>query len=756
MVTIALLLASELALSGQATVCEGPSPGQLSILPAGWSRVGTPFKNHIVQTGVVADLDGDGRVEIVTNYHHGLTGIFFNETDANGCRILRPIHARFDTKDQPVGDWPVKGIKAIDLNADGRYEIVTLADAVTYPYGGENRRERPALVTIVFNRDGSVGDPKPLVWGKWGERLCDWQAANVMVFDVPPSFHGGYPSYPGLLAKTWSRDERGTVFGRLFYLEPPEGSLLSVDYKQVQPGREGVPPYEEEPFYLKHIYLNTKPKPEEFKIYSSYGGGVEIGAVGADLNGTGIDDLVVAATLYDSSDRIRAGKVFRLLRRRDISLPNAYVFDLDLEQDFQAAFWSITQGRLDASAPPGQQALVVGLRPTAGPFSYAVGPAVLAPNASGRYDLVPISVPGATTYPYTDTYGMVALADLNGDGREDAIMTARYPQAEQKEPDLVVFYTQSSGRPFVYGAGTSQVLLRARSFSWGMHVFDTRQDGRLQLIAPSDTSDPYTGEFEKGWHWLYLWEIPQTQPGPRKPYFAAASVLNAASYEGGSVAAGEILAIFGAGIGPATPAGMQFTADGRHVTTTLAGTRVLFDGRPAPLIYVSDSQANCVVPLAVAGKRLVSVQVEHGGVLSEPIVLAVAQAVPGVFSTDSTGRGQGAILNWPDYSRNGPSNPAARGSAVMVFGTSGGSTEPPGEDGAIVTELQRLRSPVTAAVGGVPATVLYAGAAPQLIAGVLQVNLAVPENAPAGEAVPLVIAVAGVETQKRLTVAIRP
>jgi uncharacterized protein (TIGR03437 family) len=91
----------------------------------------------------------------------------------------------------------------------------------------------------------------------------------------------------------------------------------------------------------------------------------------------------------------------------------------------------------------------------------------------------------------------------------------------------------------------------------------------------------------------------------------------------------------------------------------------------------------------------------------------------------------------------------------MVYMTSGGTTDPPGESGAIVSGIEELQLPVRAEIGGVPAQVDFAGSAPDLIKGALQVNIQIPENAPAGDAVPLVIWVANLRSQDGVTVAVR-
>ncbi len=87
---------------------------------------------------------------------------------------------------------------------------------------------------------------------------------------------------------------------------------------------------------------------------------------------------------------------------------------------------------------------------------------------------------------------------------------------------------------------------------------------------------------------------------------------------------------------------------------------------------------------------------------------------------------------------NGLSSPAAKGSVVQVLMTGGGQTTPAGVDGQItsisatppITSAPQLG--VTATVGGQPATVVFAGEAPGLVAGVLQVNVQIPANAPSG------------------------
>jgi uncharacterized protein (TIGR03437 family) len=227
----------------------------------------------------------------------------------------------------------------------------------------------------------------------------------------------------------------------------------------------------------------------------------------------------------------------------------------------------------------------------------------------------------------------------------------------------------------------------------------------------------------------------------------SSSVLNAASFIGGAVAPGEVVTIFGSNIGPAQGATLQLAAPG-VVGTVLAGICVLFDGQPAPLIYVQGGQDNLVVPYSVAQKASTQLQVEYLGVKSNPISLSVAVAAPGIFSTNSSGKGQGAILN-EDSTANSTSKPAGPNTIIQIFATGEGQTDPPGVDGKIASDvLPKPRLPVSVTIGGLDAEVVYYGAAPTLVAGVFQVNAKVPAGVAPGPAINVRLTVGGIASNE--------
>ncbi len=231
------------------------------------------------------------------------------------------------------------------------------------------------------------------------------------------------------------------------------------------------------------------------------------------------------------------------------------------------------------------------------------------------------------------------------------------------------------------------------------------------------------------------------------PTFSISGVVNAASYAGGSVAPGQIVVIFGGNLGPVALKTLELNPAGSHVTTSLGGTRVLFDDVPAPVIYTSSGQLSVVVPYAVAGRASTQVRVEYEGRRSEPAVIPVAAVGPGIFTADASGRGQAAVLN-QNLSVNGETIRAKKGEAIIIYATGGGQTAPAGEDGKVIgADLPRLLGDVIVKIGGIEVPVLYSGMAPSLVSGALQVNALIPSGFSLGGALPLEIAIGSSRSQ---------
>ena len=123
---------------------------------------------------------------------------------------------------------------------------------------------------------------------------------------------------------------------------------------------------------------------------------------------------------------------------------------------------------------------------------------------------------------------------------------------------------------------------------------------------------------------------------------------------------------------------------------------------------------------------------------------------PGVYTLNQQGTGPGAILNQDGVTVNSVTNPEKRGNVIAIYMTGEGQTNPQGVDGAIIppvaSALKKPLLPVTATIGGVDAPVAYAGSAPGLVSGVMQVNVTIPPTAPTGT-VPVVVTVGTAKSQ---------
>jgi uncharacterized protein (TIGR03437 family) len=318
--------------------------------------------------------------------------------------------------------------------------------------------------------------------------------------------------------------------------------------------------------------------------------------------------------------------------------------------------------------------------------------------------------------------------------------------------DLFIAKFNAAGSDLIYatllgGANSEDATALALDGAGNAHVV-----GVSRSLNQPTTAGAVQRTYGGGLYDAYVAKISDPS-APAGPSFAAAGVLHAASFGAGPVAPGLLVTFFGSGLGPAQLVGLRLTESGL-VDTLLADTRVVFDGVPAPLIYVSATQASAVVPYAVAGKTTTLAQVEYKGLKSAAVQLAVAETAPGIFTADASGRGQGAILN-QDQSYNSASNPAAKGSVVTLYLTGEGQTDPAGIDGKPAgAPLPLPRAPVSVRIGDTAAEVLYAGGAPGLVAGVLQLNARVPQESSSGS-VPVVVTIGGRSSQAGVTLAIQ-
>ncbi|MCC6389335.1 MAG: hypothetical protein IT167_01935, partial [Bryobacterales bacterium] len=239
---------------------------------------------------------------------------------------------------------------------------------------------------------------------------------------------------------------------------------------------------------------------------------------------------------------------------------------------------------------------------------------------------------------------------------------------------------------------------------------------------------------------------------------AITAITNAASFLPTAVSPGMIVAIFGNNLGPSNIVTAQLTPAGT-LATTLSNVRVLFDGIPSPLVFVRSDVVAAVVPYAVAGRASVKAVVEYQGVQSPSVDVRVVDTAPAIFTSNQQGTGQAALYNNTDPVPNSANNPISRGgnNYGTLFITGEGQTSPAGIDGVIATAnlLRRPIGNVRVLVGGVEATVIYAGSVPTVVLGEAQVSFFIPANAPTGAAVPVQVIAGQSASQFGVTMAIR-
>ncbi len=234
------------------------------------------------------------------------------------------------------------------------------------------------------------------------------------------------------------------------------------------------------------------------------------------------------------------------------------------------------------------------------------------------------------------------------------------------------------------------------------------------------------------------------------------AVTNAASYSSGAVAPGEIITVFGTGL-----SGEQLflqPVDANGLGTTANGTQIAFDDIPAPIIYTTALSVSAIVPLGLQNPT-VAIRAVYQGQESAPLIANVAAAAPGIFTLDSTGTHQGAFLN-QDLTINSASNPASPGDVLVVYTTGEGELTTDLPDGSLAPEPEGpgdddlVVQPVIVQIGGIPCDVLYAGAAPGSVVGLIQINVRIPEGVPPGDAA-VTIQMGDTISQGGVTAAIR-
>jgi uncharacterized protein (TIGR03437 family) len=194
------------------------------------------------------------------------------------------------------------------------------------------------------------------------------------------------------------------------------------------------------------------------------------------------------------------------------------------------------------------------------------------------------------------------------------------------------------------------------------------------------------------------------------------SAVNGASYvSNGVVAPGQVLSIYGRRL----------------------GGRVLLNGVPAQVIVSQNNEVRIVAPYDLVPGTDALLEVEHQGRRSKPVNMTVVASDPAIFGTNQYGKGIAQARN-EDGTTHGSEHPAARGSVVTLYTTGVGSSG-----------MQ-----VEAHIGGQPAEVVSAQASGTR-AGVIEVQVRVPETVEPAAFQPVVLHVGNMFSQPGVGLAVR-
>jgi uncharacterized protein (TIGR03437 family) len=250
--------------------------------------------------------------------------------------------------------------------------------------------------------------------------------------------------------------------------------------------------------------------------------------------------------------------------------------------------------------------------------------------------------------------------------------------------------------------------------------------------------------------------IPPASFAVPKPVVQA--LQNAASFDTTTFSPGQMVVVWGAHLGPTDlkKLGDQPLEPSGLVRDNLFGVRILFDGIPGRMVYVRQDTCAVVIPYFGAIKATTHVQVEYQGVRSDPLEIPISPTGPGLFTVNQQGFGQGAIQVDAQGTANSVDHPAHPDSVAVLWLTGEGITDPPGVDGRLAIDiLPKPVAPVSVEIGGLPAAIEYAGAAPTNMPGLMQINARLDRAVPPGDQVPVRVRIGSNWSQNSVTLVVR-
>jgi uncharacterized protein (TIGR03437 family) len=333
---------------------------------------------------------------------------------------------------------------------------------------------------------------------------------------------------------------------------------------------------------------------------------------------------------------------------------------------------------------------------------------------------------GSATFQLTVNIPSAGLQKVSGDQQSTLISTA-FPSP------LTVKVVDSSGNGIAGAQVNFQVASGVATLSSSSAITDSTGQASTTVTAGSTagtiTITATAGSFSA------TFTLTAQPPGP-----ANITIVNGASFDPNTgISPGSIATIRGIGILPGVTGLLPAANSSGELPTTFSGVTITFNGTPAPIYYVEDTngsdQVTVQVPFEVQPGSAVALTVTVASTGSATVTIPVKPLAPGIFTSAYGGKNY-AVAVRPDGTYVSPTNPAQRGEDIELYVTGLGEATPNIATGAFGVSDQVVAAPLLLGLnnGGVP--LISAVYAPGLI-GVYVVSLQVPADTETGPYQPI-------------------
>lgn len=234
---------------------------------------------------------------------------------------------------------------------------------------------------------------------------------------------------------------------------------------------------------------------------------------------------------------------------------------------------------------------------------------------------------------------------------------------------------------------------------------------------------------------------PAAAGGPKPAITSGSGVVNAATNLTSSIAPNTYITIYGSNLATTTRlwGGSDFGASGTSLPTSLSGTSVTVNGKPAYVEYISPTQINAITPSDSATGSGINVVVTTNGQPSDASSVTITALSPGFFTFDgkyvaAADATTGSFIGKTGLFASAPNltTPAKPGQLITLYGTGFGPTSPAIPQGQITDKVYNLSPVPVVNIGGAAAAVAFAGLVPPF-AQVYQFNVTIPATAADGD-----------------------